>query len=298
MPIPLFARLTQTLRIVELSDLAAQKVSKTITVAIVVFVFSWFIYDAGRAMVASFEFGIVVKALFSLITALLAGITLRLINLDREEEEVQDSGSGLSILLNWTVLRAAVSFGVVIIVVALLAGYIALAEFTANQIILSSALLALLWLVLKIIDDVVVGCFQTSHIFNQRVSSYLGWKRKFTEQIGVVLTGLLRLSVIIISVLGLLIPWGFRARDWVEWISAAFFGFKVGDITISLSVILSAMVVFFVGVIITRSMRRWLSVRFLPTTRLDAGIQNSISTVFGYIGITTAARRYSFLCRV
>ena len=211
-----------------------------------------------------------------------------MINLDREEEEVQDSGGGLSILLNWTVLRAAVSFGVVIIIVALLAGYIALAEFTAYQIILSSALLALLWLVLKIIDDVLVGCFQTSHAVNQRISTYLGWKRKFTEQIGVVLTGLLRLSVIVISVLGLLIPWGFRARDWVEWISAAFFGFKIGDITISLSVILSAMVVFFVGVIITRSMRRWLSMRFLPTTRLDAGIQNSISTVFGYIGLTIA----------
>ena len=277
------------LRIVELSDVAAQKISRTITLAIVVFVFSWFIYDAGRAMVASFEFGIVVKALFSLITALLAGITLRLINLDREEEDVQDSGSGLSLLLNWTVLRAAVSFGVVIIIVALLAGYIALAEFTANQIILSSALLALLWLVLKIIDDVLVGCFQSGHIVNQKISTYLGWKRKFTEQIGVILTGLLRLSVIIISVLGLLIPWGYRARDWVEWISAAFFGFKIGDITISLSVILSAMVVFFVGVIITRSMRRWLSMRFLPTTRLDAGIQNSISTVFGYIGLTTAA---------
>ena len=66
------------LRIVELSDLAAQKINRTITVAIIVFVFSWFIYDAGRAMVASFEFGIVVKALFSLATALLAGITLRL----------------------------------------------------------------------------------------------------------------------------------------------------------------------------------------------------------------------------
>ena len=277
-----------TLRIVELSDLAAQKVSKTITAAIVVFVFSWFIYDAGRAMVASFEFGIVIKAVFSLITALLAGITLRLINLDREEEEVRNSGGGLSILLNWTVLRAAVSFGVGVIIIALLAGYIALAEFTAYQIILSSAILALLWLVLKIIDDVLVGCFHTSHFVNQRISSYLGWKRKFTEQVGVILTGLLRLSVIVISVLGLLIPWGFRARDWVEWISAAFFGFKIGDITISLSVILSAMVVFFVGVVITRSMRRWLSVRFLPTTRLDAGIQNSISTVFGYIGLTIA----------
>ena len=277
------------LRIADLSDQASRRISKVLSAAIIVFVISWFTYDAGRAMVSSLEFGIVIKALFALATALLAAIALRMINLDRREEDVQDSGAGMSILLNWTVLRTAISFGVLTILVSLLMGYIALAEFAANQIILSSAILALLWLVLRIIDDIVVGCFQTSHTFNQSISTYLGWKRKFTEQVGVVLTGLLRLSVIIFALLGLLIPWGYRARDWVEWISAAFFGFKIGDITISLAVILSAMVVFFVGVIITRSMRRWLSVRFLPTTRLDAGIQNSISTVFGYVGITTAA---------
>ncbi len=277
------------MRIVGLSDNAASRVFKVISLAIAVFVISWFTYDAGRAMVASLEFGIVVKALFSLTIAILTGVVLRLINLDREEEDQQSSGVGLSILLNWTVLRAAVTFGVFVILVALLMGYIALAEFAAYQIILSSGILAMLWLVLKIIDEVVVGCFQSDHRINNRISSYLGWKRKFTEQIGVVLIGLVRMSVILISVLGLLIPWGFRARDWVEWISAAFFGFKIGDITISLSVILSAMVVFFIGLIITRSMRRWLSMRFLPTTRLDAGIQNSISTVFGYIGFTIAA---------
>ncbi len=277
------------MRIVGLSDNAASRVSKVISLAIAVFIISWFIYDAGRAMVSSLEFGIVVKALFSLIIAVLTGAVLRMINLDRREEDQQSSGVGLSILLNWVVLRAAVSFGVFVILVALLMGYIALAEFAAYQIILSSGILAMLWLVLKVIDEVVVGCFQTGHRINNQISSYLGWKRKFTEQIGVVLIGLLRMSVIVLSVLGLLIPWGFRASDWFEWISAAFFGFKVGDITISLSVILSAIVVFFIGLIITRSMRRWLSMRFLPTTRLDAGIQNSISTVFGYIGFTIAA---------
>ena len=276
-------------RIVDIDDQSAHRVSKVILLAIVVFIASWFTYDAGRAMVLSFEFGIAIKALFSLSIAILTAIVLRLVNLGHQEDDLHHSGTGLSILLNWTVLRAAITFGVLVVFVSLLAGYIALAEFTAYQIILSSAILAMLWLVLKIIDDVVVGCFQTSHAINQKLSDYLGWKRRFTEQIGVVLTGLLRLGVIAISLLGLLIPWGYRARDWVEWISAAFFGFKIGDITISLSVILSAVVVFFVGLIITRSMRRWLSMRFLPTTRMDAGIQNSISTVFGYIGITIAA---------
>ncbi len=276
-------------RISKLSDDAAQKVLIIVSVAMAVFALSWFIYDAGRAMAASFEFGIAVKTLFSLSIAVLTGIIIRLINQDRLQEDLPPTGAGLSILLNWNIIRAAVGGGLAIIFFSLLTGYAALAEFAANQIILSSVVLALLWLVLKIMDNNIVGCFQASHTINKSISEYLGWKRKFTEQVGVVLTGLTRLSVILIALLGLLFPWGYRARDWVEWMSAAFFGFKVGDITISISVILSAFVVFVIGVIITRAMKRWLAVRYLPTTRLDAGIINSITTMFGYMGITIAA---------
>ncbi len=279
----------QNLRISELSDSASTKIMATISMAILVYVLFILVFSAARIMVSSYEFIIVINALYALLIAVLTAITLRIINRDRQEEDVQTSGAGMSILLNWTIIRIAVTLGVAIIIVSLFTGYIALAEFTANQIILTSSILALLWLVLKIIDTNLVGCFQTNHAINKSLSSYLGWKRKFTEQVGVVLTGLLRITVILLTVVVLLVPWGFRARDWAEWISAAFFGFKVGDITISLSVIFSAIVVFLIGVIITRSIRRWLSVRFLPTTRLDAGIQNSISTVFGYIGVTIAA---------
>ena len=278
-----------TLRVAELSDLAARKVMLVISAAIIVSVLSLLIYSAARAMVASYEFGIVISAVFALLIAGLAGLALRLINLDQREYDIHPLGGGMSILLNWSVVKAAIAVGIIIIILSLLTGYIALADFTANQIIISSSILALLWLVLKVIDDNLVGCFQTNHHINQKISNYLGWKHRFTEQIGVVIIGLLRMSVILITIVGLLVPWGFRARDWADWISAAFFGFQVGDITISFAVILSAIVVFLIGVVITRSIRRWLSVRFLPTTRLDAGIQNSISTVFGYVGLTIAA---------
>ncbi len=276
-------------RIAVLSNNAARKIMGAIFVAITVFVISWIIYDAGRAMVATLQFGIAVKSLFALSIAALTAITLRMIQADRHNTIDQSPNMGLNILLNWNVLKAITWTGVVVVVIALLAGYIALADFAANQIIVTSTVLATLWLLLRIVDDNIVGCFQSGHEFNSSISNLFGWRQKFAEQIGVVFTGLLRLTFILLTILVLLIPWGYRATDWVDWISAAFFGFKVGDITISISVILSAIVVFAIGVLVTRSMQRWLSNKFLPTTRLDIGIRNSITTIFNYTGITIAA---------
>jgi potassium efflux system protein len=50
-----------------------------------------------------------------------------------------------------------------------------------------------------------------------------------------------------------------------------------------------AAVVFAVAVFFTRLIQDWLSSRFLPQTRLDAGVRNSVRTIFGYIGVIVAA---------
>ena len=69
---------------------------------------------------------------------------------------------------------------------------------------------------------------------------------------------------------------------------AVFFGFNVGDVTISLSSILFAALLFAAAFAVTRMIQRWLDNTFLPATDLDAGLRNSISTAAGYVGIITA----------
>jgi small-conductance mechanosensitive channel len=72
-------------------------------------------------------------------------------------------------------------------------------------------------------------------------------------------------------------------------VRAAFFGFKVGDVTISLSAIIIALLLFGLGFGATRVVQRWLDSTFLPATELDAGLRNSIRTAFGYCGVFVAA---------
>ena len=48
-------------------------------------------------------------------------------------------------------------------------------------------------------------------------------------------------------------------------------------------------VLFFVLLIVTRSLRGWMENTYLPATNLDPGLRNSISTAVGYIGLFVAS---------
>ena len=95
--------------------------------------------------------------------------------------------------------------------------------------------------------------------------------------------------------LPLLGPWGIFAADFFGVVRDVAFGFRVGDVTISVTSILSAAALLFVGIVATRGAQSWLQTHFLPRTSLDPGLQNSVSTIFGYacivgvLGLTLAA---------
>ena len=93
-----------------------------------------------------------------------------------------------------------------------------------------------------------------------------------------------------------LAPWGIESADLLSSLRAAFFGFKVGDVTISLSAIAIAGLIFALGFTVTRVVQRWLDTTFLPATDLDAGLRNSIRTAAGYFGIiVSGAVAFSYL---
>jgi potassium efflux system protein len=73
-----------------------------------------------------------------------------------------------------------------------------------------------------------------------------------------------------------------------RWIIALSGGFTIGKIKISPIGIASAIAVFTAVALVTRYVQRILSDRILPTLQLDAGVQNSIKTGIGYLGITIA----------
>ena len=58
--------------------------------------------------------------------------------------------------------------------------------------------------------------------------------------------------------------------------------FSLGGIDLAPSNIFAALAILLIGLVVVRGAQRWLETRFLPRTRLDSGLQNSIAALTGY----------------
>jgi len=82
---------------------------------------------------------------------------------------------------------------------------------------------------------------------------------------------------------------GVRASELMELWSTFQSGVTLGEVQLSPSVVLQLIVVFVIGLLLTRLIQRTLKIRILAKTKIDAGGQNAIVSGIGYFGIFLAA---------
>ena len=181
------------------------------------------------------------------------------------------------------------------LIVAALLGYIALAQFTAQQIVVTGAILATMSIGIQAARAVSQsGALRTSSIgrmVNRRRTARRGetYRDARFDQIGVVASLMMGLLVLLVGIPLILLQWGFSARELGAWGAAALTGITVGNVTISLGGILLALAVLAGGYVLTRAFQRWLDGAVLERGRVDAGVRNSIRTVVGYVGLLIVA---------
>ncbi len=227
---------------------------------------------------ASLNIAIAGRALGAALVALVLAHTLRRLT------PAHSAAATAAPVDRWAPARGLGWFAAVLIFGAAAAGYIAFATFLVNQAIYLSILGCLLYLIDVIVQDGVEALLSPEAPIGARLRIMLGLRRNALAQIVVVVQGVARLAVIVIAAAAVLEPWGVQSQDWFSSVRAAYFGFGVGGVTLSLSSMLMALAVFFVALFVTRLIQGWLSDRLLPQTSLDAGVSNSISTIFGYVG--------------
>ena len=176
-----------------------------------------------------------------------------------------------------------------IIILAAATGYIALGSFLAYQIAWIAVVAVFLILALIIVDEAIGKGMSSEGLLGRKMRNSVGLKSGSVNQISIISSGLLRLAAFLIALFLVLAPWGVDSGDLTGYLKSAFFGFQVAGVTISFSTIATALIIFIVGVSLTRSVQRWLELRYLPLTGLDVGLRNSIKTIFGYIGIFIAS---------
>ena len=95
------------------------------------------------------------------------------------------------------------------------------------------------------------------------------------------------LMVVSLPIFALIV--GVRKSKLTELWSSFKSGVTLGEVQLSPGVVLQLIVVFFIGMLITRLIQRTLKNRVLTKTKIDAGGQNAILSGIGYFGIFLAA---------
>jgi small-conductance mechanosensitive channel len=170
-----------------------------------------------------------------------------------------------------------------------LLGFIALARFTAEQVMMSGMLVAACWLLYLAIRAVTREGPQRRYPLGALLEARFGLDAPRRRQ----LARLSELALTFVLVIGaipfLMLQWGFSGADIRDGFKALLFGMEIGQFRISLARILIGIVLFIALLFATRVLQRWLRERALQATRLDSGIVNSVDTVIGYAGSAIAA---------
>lgn len=275
-------------RLTTMSDTTAMRLTGLGTLVAALATGSHVVEAINQAIAAGLSLSAATQGLFALAVALVVARGLRQLGrIDPDDEAVfgayvPQSGdwSGAMRLVAWLLIS--------IVLAAVVLGYIALASFAADQIMWLGVLAAMTVLALALVDHGTVYLFSSQSRLAGFLQGTVGLHRHRLEQFGVLCGGALRLSVLGLALLLGLAPWGVESADIFSSVQAAFFGLQIGEFTFSLSAVLTALVIFAIGIVLTRATQRWLQRTYLPKTKLDAGLRNSITSAFGYLGAVAA----------
>jgi small-conductance mechanosensitive channel len=279
-------------RLYQMDDNTARRLTALASTFPAIMVIGKTVEAINQAIVAALPVTIATKGLFAVLAALAIIRTMQKLRANAEainQEEsslgpVAPQGPGFGLPL-----RLFAWGGAIAILISAATGYIALAGFLSEQLLWITSVTTFLIVIIVLVDEVIGRSLSADGALGRNVMTQVGLKRGSLQQISVLSTGLLRVIAMVAAVMLVLAPWGLDGGDVFGTFRAAVFGFSIGGVTISLSAIVVAVVLFMIGFGATRSIQRWLEKSYLPHTGLDLGLRNSISTILGYIGIIIAA---------
>lgn len=178
-----------------------------------------------------------------------------------------------------------------VIVGALLLGFVSLSGFIVGRVLATAVILCLAILAYVAIDTLFYDALAPGAAANNRLSASLGIAPSTVDLAGTILGGTLRVLTILSTILVLFSPWGLEFGS-LNPFDDVFFGVRFGELRGWIGAAGIAIVLFGAGLLATRIFVAWLDQQLLPRTRLNDGVRHSLSTVAGYAGFliaTTAA---------
>jgi small-conductance mechanosensitive channel len=269
-------------RLIPVSDRTARRICGLLLALAIVYGVSTLLYLITRVAQAPFALTVAVALPASL---LLAGIIAAIL-LTPLESQHQDRTLSPRLL---AILRAPVWIAVIAIVVSALAGYLALARFLAQQVVVTGSILAFAYLLLLWVDGLMQGLCDDRAATGHWLKEKFGENHRRREQLILPVGLFLKAVVIIASVPLILLQWGYTWPDVYDWYTQLFFGFRVGSTQVSIAVLLASVIVFGLAYGAARLFQGWLDARVLKPAGISGGLRDSIRVGVGYVGVVVAA---------
>ncbi len=245
--------------------------------------------DLGAILYLPVELTVAQRAMIAIAVSLLLVVSLRRSSQEGIYDESVRSASGRAQFLWFNRIRGVMWLILVFIVLALLAGYIALGAFVAEQVIITGTLVMAIYLLHHLADEVMTTGLQRGWVLGDFLRSTVSLSDRGVDRVSLIVGTCIDIILLFVGLPFIVAQWAVTWIDLKSWLTTAFFGFRVGDVSISLSTVLIALSVLVVGTIITRLAVHWLDTRLLSRTSLDRGVRDSVTTVTGYAGFVIAA---------
>jgi small-conductance mechanosensitive channel len=269
-------------RLLPMDDRAARNIRWLVVALAAVYSLTLFLDTVRYVSNAPFTLTIAQSFVSSIIIAVLV---VAILMTPRNPLPVQDAPE-----IHWIAQLRWPLWGVaLIILLTALTGYIGLAKFISAQLIVTGTIVAVLYLLLLWVDAVGESMGNEEARLGQWLTAKAGLDQRRREQLSLPVTMLLKSAVLLVTVPLILLQWGFDWKDIREWSDSLLFGFKVGEIEISIAAIIASIVVFILGYLLARIFQSWLDRRVLETAGLSGGARHSVRTAVGYFGVLIAA---------
>jgi potassium-dependent mechanosensitive channel len=267
-------------RLVATSDAGAVRLCGLVILLALIYSVTALLYLTTRLIQAPFALTIAVALPSSL---LIAGLVVALLRtpFGATKETAPLRVFKLIRMVVWAIVGA--------IVVCAVAGYLPLARFLSQQLIVTGSILALVYLLVLWVDGFAQGLSDDGTIVGGWLKESARLERARREHLGLPISLFLKFAALVMSVPLIMLQWGYSWPDIQEWYRQLFFGLHIGNTEVTIGALLASILVFGIGYAAARLFQGWLDARVLLPAGISGGVRNSIRTGIGYTGIVIAA---------
>lgn len=251
------------------------------SLAVVLF---YFLKELNRTIGTSLAATVITSSLQALVLTTLTAIGL--VRLSRSQRVgVEDDAEAPAPRPIWASLFIAAAWvAIVASWIGLLTGFVAFASFMAGQVVWTVIVLAATYLAMRLVDDLFETLLSEKGPMSARAQAIFGTHPRLLDQAGVLLSGIVRLALFMFGVVAVISGFGAGASD-ILTLGTKLQTLKIYDFEFKPDQILTAIGLFFLGLLAVRVIKNWLSEQYLPRTNLDPGMRSSLTTLLGYVGV-------------